>query len=70
MINEFCKRVIPDLGKGIMKLALGRCQQSPFSSVELQSLRESWFRSLPDPHRASQATFLSSCTGAVIEAHG
>ena len=56
MVDEFCERVMPDLGKGIMKLALGRCQQSPFSSVELQSLRESWFRSLPDPHRAAQVT--------------
>ena len=56
MIDEFCERGIPDLGRGIMKLALGRCQQSPFPAVELQSLRESWFRSLPDPHRASQVT--------------
>ena len=56
MIDESCERVIPDLGKGVMKLALGRCQQSPFSSGELQSLRESWFRSLHDPHRASQVT--------------
>ena len=56
MIDEFCERVIPDLGRGIMKLVLGRCQQSPFSSTDLQSLQESWFRSLPDPHSAAQVT--------------
>ena len=44
MVDE-CERVIPDLG---------RCQQSPFSPADLQTLRESWFRSLPDQHRAAQ----------------
>ena len=56
LVDEFCERVIPDLGKGIMKLALGKCQHSPFSVSDLQSLRESWFRSLPDPHQAAQVT--------------
>ena len=30
------------------------CLQSPFSPTDLQALRESWFRSLPDPHNAAQ----------------
>ena len=56
LVDDFCRKVIPDLGKGIMKLALGRCQGSPFSQSDLKHLREKWFSLLPDPHRASQLT--------------
>ena len=56
LVDDFCRKLIPDLGKGIMKLALGRCQGSPFSQVDLKRLREKWFNLLPDPHRASQLT--------------
>ena len=48
--------MIPDLGKGIMKLALGKCQESPFALSDLQKLRGEWFAMLPDPHRAAQLT--------------
>ena len=56
LVDDFCRKVIPDLGKGIMKLALGRCQGSPFSQCDLKHLREKWFSLLPDSHRASQIT--------------
>ena len=56
MVDKFCQRVIPDLGKGIMKLALGRRQQPPFSLNDLQALREDLFKLLQDPHSAGQLT--------------
>ena len=52
-MDDFCRKVIPDLGKGIMKLALGRCQGSPFNQDDLKYLCKKWFDLLPDPHRAA-----------------
>ena len=54
LVDDFCQRTVPDLGKGILMLALSKHQQSPFSRAELQSLREAWFKLLPDPHSAAQ----------------
>ena len=54
LIDDFCRKRLPDMARATFALALGKFSASPFKEEDLECLRERWFALLPDSGRARQ----------------
>jgi hypothetical protein len=52
LVDDFCRRNLPDMARATFALALGRMATSPFRKEDMDSLREKWFALLPDSGKA------------------
>ena len=52
LVDDFCRRHLPDMARATFALALGKMATSPFGAGDMDNLREKWFAMLPDSGKA------------------